>query len=193
MDQMGESSLAAVLRETHEEVGITSSQVDILGQIGPPQLSLRGMRVWPYVVSVLHSTRTQTLILNHILFQGFVRPTPTPMLAEKNKDSDPLPSLSLSSLQISQSEVAQVFHLPFSHLISLAHLRTHLFRGNSPYWAITVSDLVDPIWIPEKESSVIDEVGGGRAGRLEVWGLTGWYLNLLMKALEMYKAPEAHS
>lgn len=185
--------MAAALRETHEEVGITSSQVDILGQIGPPQLSLRGMRVWPYVVSVLHSICTQALTLKHTSFQGFVRPTSTPVLAEKNNDSDPLPSLSLSSLQISQSEVAQVFHLPFSHLTSPAQLRTHLFRGNSPYWAITVSDLVDPIWIPEKESGVIDEVGGGRAGRLEVWGLTGWYLNLLMKALEMYKAPEAHS
>ena len=26
-----------------------------------------------------------------------------------------------------------------------------------------------------------DEVGGGFGGRLEVWGLTGWYLNLFMK------------
>jgi len=26
-----------------------------------------------------------------------------------------------------------------------------------------------------------DEVGGGFDGRLEIWGLTGWYLNLLMK------------
>jgi hypothetical protein len=26
-----------------------------------------------------------------------------------------------------------------------------------------------------------DELGGETCGRLESWGLTGWYLNLLMK------------
>lgn len=36
---------------------------------------------------------------------------------------------------------------------------------------------------------MIDEIGGGKAGRLEVWGLTGWYLNLLMKALNIYPEP----
>jgi hypothetical protein len=32
-----------------------------------------------------------------------------------------------------------------------------------------------------------DEVGGGKDGRLEVWGLTGWYLTLLMKVLEVHR------
>ena len=31
-----------------------------------------------------------------------------------------------------------------------------------------------------------DEIGAGRGG-LEVWGLTGWYLSLLMRALEIYR------
>jgi hypothetical protein len=28
-------------------------QVEVLGQVGPPQLSLSGLRVWPYVVRCL--------------------------------------------------------------------------------------------------------------------------------------------
>jgi 8-oxo-dGTP pyrophosphatase MutT (NUDIX family) len=42
--------LEAALRETREEVGILPGQVEILGQVGPPQLSFSGLRVWPYVV-----------------------------------------------------------------------------------------------------------------------------------------------
>lgn len=39
--------------------------------------------------------------------------------------------------------------------------------------------------LPFSEQSEDDsEVGGGKtAGRIEVWGLTGWYLSLLMKTL----------
>lgn len=47
---MDKTFLAAALRETREEVGILSDQVEILGRVGPPQLSLSGLRVWPYVV-----------------------------------------------------------------------------------------------------------------------------------------------
>lgn len=47
----GESFFAAALRETHEELGIPPSCIEILGQIGPPEVNLRGdMNVWPYVV-----------------------------------------------------------------------------------------------------------------------------------------------
>jgi 8-oxo-dGTP pyrophosphatase MutT (NUDIX family) len=48
--QTDKTFLAAALRETHEEVGIVPDQVEILGQVGPSQLSLGGLRVWPYVV-----------------------------------------------------------------------------------------------------------------------------------------------
>ena len=44
----------AALRETHEELGIDPSHVEILGEIGPPEINLRGdMRVYPIVVSLL--------------------------------------------------------------------------------------------------------------------------------------------
>ncbi|KAG1732020.1 uncharacterized protein EDB91DRAFT_1238857 [Suillus paluster] len=77
---------------------------------------------------------------------------------------DPLPSISLSSLTVSQPEVATVFHLPFSAFVSPARIR---FEGVS-----------DPLGRPE--------VGGGKEGRLEVWGLTGWYMSLLMRILRVY-------
>jgi nudix motif 8 len=81
--------------------------------------------------------------------------------------------------------VATVFHLPLSALTSPARIRPDMFRATSPYWAIDVSDLVqgfegvnDPVEHPE--------VGGGKEGRLEVWGLTGWYMSLLMRILKVY-------
>lgn len=39
------------MRETEEELGIRPEEIQILGEIGPPQVNLRGdMRVWPYIV-----------------------------------------------------------------------------------------------------------------------------------------------
>ena len=106
----------------------------------------------------------------------------------------------MSSLHASAPEVAHVFHLPFSQLAQRARLRAHLFRGERPYWAVDVTDIVSSSAVKDGDSSKggekkrmewsgetdIDEVGGGRGGKLEVWGLTGWYLNLLMRALRMF-------
>jgi hypothetical protein len=46
------SFLDAALRETHEEVGISPEQIQFLGELAPPENSLGGMRVWPFVVSL---------------------------------------------------------------------------------------------------------------------------------------------
>lgn len=51
--QTDESFLAGALREMNEEVGVPPEQIGILGQIGPPELSLAGMRVWAYVVRTI--------------------------------------------------------------------------------------------------------------------------------------------
>lgn len=51
LTQTDESFLAAALREANEEIGLSAEQVEILGVIGPPKLSLGGLRVWPHVVS----------------------------------------------------------------------------------------------------------------------------------------------
>jgi len=53
VDNTDKSFLDAALREANEELGIQSEQVQILGEVGPPELSLGKMRVWPYVVRYL--------------------------------------------------------------------------------------------------------------------------------------------
>lgn len=41
------------LRETHEELGLTPDNIEILGMLNPPEYSLGNKsRVWPFVVRV---------------------------------------------------------------------------------------------------------------------------------------------
>ncbi|KAI0343085.1 hypothetical protein BDW22DRAFT_1356657 [Trametopsis cervina] len=182
VDDTDVSTLFAALRETEEEVGIHPDQVEILGRFGPPETSLSGLRVWPYV--------------------GFIHPTRGGGRAALNSDEapvpdTPLPSLELSSLVLSVREVAHAFHLPLAALHAAPRLHEYLFRGGTPYFAIDVSDIITnhaagevvsssgPVaWASDPEQR--DEIGGGKEGRLEVWGLTGWYLNLLMKTIGVY-------
>lgn len=98
------------------------------------------------------------------------------------KDTLPLLSPALSSLTLSQVEVASVFHLPLNHLTDPRNLREYQFRESAAYWACDVTDLVGPAirWSNAVTNSE-GEVGGGLDGRLEIWGLTGWYLNLFMR------------
>ena len=121
--------------------------------------------------------------------QGFVHEAKAAVRTTPAEQDRPLPSLDITSLHPAEAEVAHLFHLPFQELVSPVRLRAHQFRGITPYWAINVSDIVSSsagrkiTFAPETN---VDEIGGGREGRLEVWGLTGWYLNLLMRALEVF-------
>lgn len=100
--------------------------------------------------------------------------------------------------EISQNEVHNVFHLPLAALASPARLRSSMFRGQRPYWAVDVSDLQawsesstsvssGSILPPSTTQDVADdsEIGAGKYGKLEIWGLTGWYLSLFMKSLKI--------
>jgi hypothetical protein len=105
-------------------------------------------------------------------------------------DHKPLPSVDLSAIQqrASKDEVAAIFHLPLAELANPSRNRAYLFRNQRPYWAVDVSDLVSgddglPFISESVEKPLEDEVGAGREGRLEVWGLTGWYLSLLSTKL----------
>lgn len=107
---------------------------------------------------------------------------------DRQKDADPdapIPSLSMSTLTASEPEVAQIFHLPLADLVQPARLRLHQFRGWAPYWAVDVSDITGCTNVDWGLESTTDEVGGGREGKLEVWGLTGWYTNLFMRSIEV--------
>ncbi len=89
----------------------------------------------------------------------------------------------MESLKLSQAEVATAFHLPLTAAASPARIRMDYFRGRDPYWAIDVSDLVQSGPRTELSRLYADEQGES----LEVWGLTGWYLFLFMKALKIYQ------
>lgn len=181
--------METALRETHEELGIQPERVEVLGEFGPPELTLRGdMRVWPFVVSgtslVAHLYR-----VNLMKEQGFVRPSSRKMIIFED---DPLPSIDLASLQseVSQSEVAAAFHIPLSALTAPSRMRSHLFRDERPYTVLDVTDLVlagtgDKVSITAASNEKGD-FPGKKEGRIEVWGLTGWYLSLLMKTLQIY-------
>ncbi|KAJ7113707.1 hypothetical protein C8R43DRAFT_130810 [Mycena crocata] len=170
IDELLDSSLLdTALRETIEELGISRDMVEVLGSIGPPETSLRGDTVWPFVGFLHRDGKRQS-----------------------GDENDPLPSIDISAIQrtASKDEVAAVFHLPMKELANPARVRSYLFRDQRPYWAVEVGDLVpaadDGIPFTSgsiEESQQVDEVGAGREGRMEVWGLTGWYLGLLSSSL----------
>ncbi|KAF8495586.1 NUDIX hydrolase domain-like protein [Gautieria morchelliformis] len=165
VDETDESLAATALRETWEELGILPEQVEIIGEVGPQEKSLSGLRVRPFV--------------------GCISPLGLPL--ESTASSNPLASLSLASLTQSQIEVADVFHLPFSELVSPSRLRPHMFRDLRPYWAVNVSDKVNGAErLPVVEETEVDDIGGRGETVLEIWGLTGWYLSLFMRALEVW-------
>ncbi|KAK2463666.1 hypothetical protein APHAL10511_004417 [Amanita phalloides] len=125
VDETDHSLKDAALRETQEELGITPDQIDILGSLGPPEVSRRGdMTVWPFV--------------------GFVHSSS--LRCDKNamKPDDPFPSLDLNTIRktLPTIEVAAAFHLPLTAIIESSRRRARTFRDGRPYWAITVADLL---------------------------------------------------
>ncbi|KAF9480522.1 hypothetical protein BDN70DRAFT_877512 [Pholiota conissans] len=171
IDDTDESLTHGALRETQEELGVDPSRVEILGEIGPPEMNLRGdMRVWP-IVGFIHSESEQQIVAA----------------------DEPFPSLDMDVLRkrASPSEVATAIHLPLKAFASPARVRSSMFRGHEPYWAVDVTDLVQAHLseddVTRQQGETVDEVGPGVDGKIEVWGLTGWYLSLLMKALRVYR------
>ncbi|KAI0077711.1 hypothetical protein K474DRAFT_1595422 [Panus rudis PR-1116 ss-1] len=173
VDETDASSLSAALRETHEEVGIHPDQVEILGRFGPPETSLGGMRVWPYV-GFVHSAPLSTRTAKPDSVED----------ASASSNNEPLPSINLTDLRLSPKEVAHAFHLPLDAVVSPLRLHHYLFRGQRPYFAIDVSDIVSRRWASDPQQR--DEIGGGREGRLEAWGLTGWYLTAFLRRIGVY-------
>lgn len=86
--------------------------------------------------------------------------------------------------QLSPLEVAAVIHLPLSALISPSRVRDSHYRRQEPYWVVDVTDMVQAESVTTND--IKNELGPSGDERIEVWGLTGWYLSLLMKILQVY-------
>ena len=115
--------------------------------------------------------------------QGFVHATAQRRNETGGDLEAPLLSLRMDSLTPSQSEVAAAFHLPLALAATPTRLQVHHFRGEQPYWAVEVSDLIkSAIQIQSSHPN-----GDGAKEKVEVWGLTGWYLYQFMKALKIYE------
>lgn len=87
----------------------------------------------------------------------------------------------MDSLTLSQLEVAAAFHLPLALAATPTRLQVHHFRSGQPYWAVEVSDLIKSAI--QIQSSYPN--GDESMEKVEVWGLTGWYLFQFMKALKI--------
>ncbi|KAL1747896.1 NUDIX hydrolase domain-like protein [Schizophyllum fasciatum] len=172
VDDNDASILQAALRETHEELGIVPERVEVLGEFGPVERTVKGdMRVWPYV--------------------GFIH---RDVSCHQSGPDDPLPSIDLEAVreQKALAEVADVFHLPLAEI--KARIRPSHFRGHRPYNPVEVSDLAipgrysaqtrnSPLQPSDEDDSEIGPSGDPRA-KLEIWGLTGWYLTLLTRIMQ---------
>jgi hypothetical protein len=90
----------------------------------------------------------------------------------------------MDALTLSQLEVAAIFHLPLAAAATPARLHVHQFRDGPPYWAVEVSDFIKGV--PQTDE-LSHGNGEGPKEKVEVWGLTGWYLFQFMKALKVYE------
>lgn len=110
-------------------------------------------------------------------------------MSQRDSEDSILPSLDPLQLRLSPEEVVQTFHEPFTSLIRPSSLRPHAFRGGEPYYAIDVTQKMIETGVPFSPASGVDEVGGSdRPGRLEIWGLTGWYTNLFLRLMGLYSS-----
>ncbi|KAG8812606.1 hypothetical protein FRC17_001945 [Serendipita sp. 399] len=159
-------------RETHEEIGTTSSRIQILSPFGPVEKSLGGSTVYPYV--------------------GFISGTDVgPLDVQRNltsfNDTIPLPNLDLSQLSINKAEVAMLFHLSIAELLDEGRLNAQQFRGHPPYWCVNVSDKVpEEYWTTPQElvsQTHSEDSAAGHRKTLQIWGLTACSVLLNFHAL----------
>lgn len=153
------------LREANEELAIQPDHLEILGSL-PPEYSLGNKaRVWPIVVCPLHplplpSCFTLASHVSEVLtLQGFLHDSSTYSTVSPNLSSPPL-----SSLIPSPDEVSAILPFPLTALATPRRsIRYFRLAPHRPYWKFKAGDLTRPH---------VDD-------SLEVWGLSGWFLNCL--------------
>jgi hypothetical protein len=107
--------------------------------------------------------------------KGFIHPSRQWTQPDRLPES-PLPSLDPSQFQLDLGEVTQVLPIPIETLLDPARHSIHHFRlrPERPYYKVDVSDLADKSLVGDK---------------LEIWGLSGWYLNLFLRSVGLMREP----
>ncbi|WVW78362.1 hypothetical protein I302_100316 [Kwoniella bestiolae CBS 10118] len=183
-DKTDDSLIHTALRETQEELSIPTSHVEILGMLEPEYSLGNKSRVWPFV--------------------GFIHSDPQPFPSIPQT----LPSLPLSQITPNPDEVSSIITLPLSALRDPQKLAVHYFRLNlnRPYYRVGVQDyMIDKEHTTKtntlrKDEKKIDggenpirsvgvEENGESSEKLEVWGLSGWFLNRLAQRAGWLDSP----
>lgn len=181
--QTDESLVHTALRETQEELALSPDHVEVLGALDSPEYSLGNRsRVWPIVV---RPSRSSLLPPTELVAQGFVHGS-TDQSPSPKSSSTTLPSFQLDKLLASPDEVAAVLPLPLSALLDPSRQRVHHFRidARRPYYTTKVGDLIaQPPDLSAQDCRTLD--------KLEVWGLSGWFLNRLAWTVGWLDRPPA--
>lgn len=154
-DSGDDSLTATALRETHEEIGIPSKDIRVLGTLYPSLPDRTGrIQVTPIV--------------------GFYSPPPSPSSNTFH------PSTSLCK---NPDEVSLIFSVPWSQLVETRGLKVQQFRQGAiqvPYWDVSV-DQETGIGRVISEDFASVSCGLQPNGTLRIWGLTAFILDLLME------------
>lgn len=117
-----------------------------------------------------------------IRLKGFVHEDPFAKASSSNLSVAPdaaLRSFPVSKMVRSPMEVSSILPLPLSALQDRTRLSIHCFRMaySKPYHKVHVADLV----MEEQPASEVysDQVKAQEGAELEIWGLSGWFLNKL--------------
>ncbi|WVQ98117.1 hypothetical protein IAU59_005239 [Kwoniella sp. CBS 9459] len=174
------------LRETQEELALPPENVEILGRLEPEYSLGNRARVWPFV-GFIHSRPVSSLSKPSAIS------VQQQMIASETDKS--LPSISVSSLIPSPAEVSAILPIPLSVLQQPSRLSTHYFRldTSKPYHKIKCEDFVLPSPLPEpttgRSSGTVPNALSDEYKGLEVWGLSGWFLNKLAERIGWCKMP----
>ncbi|WWC68010.1 uncharacterized protein I206_101929 [Kwoniella pini CBS 10737] len=177
-DKSDESLIHTALRETQEELSIPPSNIEILGMLEPAYSLGNKSRVWPFV-GFIHSDSQ-----------------PFPSIPQT------LPSLPIEKIIPNKEEVSSIVLLPLSSFNDFNKLSIHYFRLNlnKPYYRINAKNYI----LPKSNKKIISknsiknkeilqeeeeelrknriiglEENGEFSQDLEIWGLSGWFLNKL--------------
>lgn len=104
-----------------------------------------------------------------------------------------LPELDLTRLRLSPAEVQSVVALPIpflrdlsSHKIPVLGRERQLFRNRFPYDVIDISNA--PVVETKEEASgwTSSIISRGLTDRVEIWGLTGWFVDVFLRRLGIW-------